>query len=353
MMFSLLETLIALALTVVLMAAAVPLVAANSGVLAVAPEMLDEQQRARLGMEELSRDLGMAGAGSSVGPIAGPLVSSFAPIIPRRMGLTGADAYNVARTDAITIIYASASPAQSVLMLPMNSPYDSLQLDPSGGCPLGTQVCGLQKGSTALLFDQNGQFDLVGILGLTGSAATIEIRQSGSPAFSYQSGSPVAEAESHTYYFDAANLQLRHADGAHSDVPVVDNVVALSFEYFGDPNPPLLPKPQVGTANCLYDAAGVLLGGMSILPAAGGTLAILPPAAFTDGPWCGSGSNRYDADLLRVRMIRVTLRVQAASDTMRGRSADFLIPGLNRGASTVPDYTMRFDVTPANMGSRR
>jgi hypothetical protein len=352
-MFSLLETLIALGLTVVLIGAAVPLVAANSGVSAVTPEMLDEQQRGRLGMEEMSRDLAKAGAGLSVGPLAGPLVSSFAPIIPRRMGLTGADAHNVARVDAITIIYAPASPAQSVLLQPMTSPSDSLQLDPAGGCPLGTQVCGLQQGSTAVLFDGSGQFDLVGILSLNGGAATIEYRQPAPSAFSYQPGAAVTEAESHTYYFDAANLQLRHADGAHSDVPVVDNVVALTFEYFGDPNPPTLPKPPVGTANCLYDATGAPLGGMSILSPAGGTLANLPLGAFTDGPWCGSGSNRFDADLLRVRMIRVTLRVQVANATMRGRTADFLVPGLNRGAHSIPDYTMRFDVTPANMGSGR
>jgi len=352
-MFSLLEMLIALALTVVLIGAAVPLVAANSGVSATAPEMLDEQQRARLGMEELSRDLAMAGAGLSVGALAGPLVSSFAPVIPRRMGLTGADAYTVARPEAVTIIYASASPAQSVLMQPMTSPSDALQVDPAVGCPLGTQVCGLQQGSTALLFDRSGRFDLVGILGLTGGAASIEYRQPGPPAFSYQPGAAVAEAELHTYYFDAANLQLRHADGAHSDVPVVDNVVALSFEYFGDPYPPTSPKPPLGTANCLYDAAGALLGGMSILPAAGGTLASLPLAAFADGPWCGAGSNRYDADLLRVRMVRVSLRVQVSNVMMRGRSTDFLVPGLNRGPHSIPDYTMRFDVSPANMGSRR
>ncbi len=27
------------------------------------------------------------------------------------------------------------------------------------------------------------------------------------------------------------------------DVPVVDNVVALAFEYFGDPQPPTMRKP--------------------------------------------------------------------------------------------------------------
>ena len=38
---------------------------------------------------------------------------------------------------------------------------------------------------------------------------------------------------------------------------------------------------------------------------------------FTDGPWCGGGTTRFDADLLRIRLVRVTLRVQATAATMR------------------------------------
>jgi hypothetical protein len=30
---------------------------------------------------------------------------------------------------------------------------------------------------------------------------------------------------------------------------------------------------------------------------------------FQDGPWCGSGDNEFDADLLRIRKVRVTLRM--------------------------------------------
>ena len=170
----------------------------------------------------------MAGAGLSVGPHAGPLpASTFAPIIPRRLGLTGADAINVARTDALTIVYVPMTAAQSVLLQAMTSPADGLQVDASQGCPVGTQVCGLQQGSTALLFEDSGRFDLVGILSLQGSSATIEHRQQGIPVFSYQPRRGVAEAELHTYYFDSVSRQLRHADGGHSDVPVVDNVVSL------------------------------------------------------------------------------------------------------------------------------
>jgi hypothetical protein len=192
------------------------------------------------------------------------------------MGLTGADAFNVARADAVTLVYVPTSPAQAVLLQPMTGPLDSLQVDSAQGCPAGTQVCGLQQGSTAVLFEPTGQFDLVGILGLQGSSATIEHRQQGIPIFSYQPGAAVAEAESHTYYFDAASRQLRHDDGGHSNVPVVDNVVSLTFEYFGDPSPPTKPKPPLGTANCLYDVSGTALGAMTTVAASGGRWRVCP-----------------------------------------------------------------------------
>ena len=47
---------------------------------------------------------------------------------------------------------------------------------------------------------------------------------------------------------------------------------------------------------------------------------------LTDGPWCPSETNtdgddmpnKFDADLLRVRQVRVTLRVQVANEVLRG-----------------------------------
>jgi hypothetical protein len=316
-MSSLLESLVALALTLVLIGSAMSLVSTNSSLASAAPDMLDVQQRARLGADAIARHLLGAGAGLSVGTHAGPLVASFAPILPRRLGLSG-DPYSVARPDAITIVSAT-TPAQSVLLLPMTSALDNLQVDASIGCPAGTQVCGLRQGSTALIFDGGGVFDLVGVLGLQGNVATIEHHQQGSPVFAYPAGAAVAEAEQHTFYFDAPNLQLRQSDGAHSDVPLVDNVVAVAFEYFGS------------------------------APGGGGALVDLPLSNFTDGPWRGVGSNRYDADLLRIRLVRVVIRVQASNPMLRGTSGSFAVPGQARGARTISDYTVRLDVSPRNL----
>ncbi len=298
-MVSLVESLVAIGLTTLLIGSALPLVSMSVGASGVAPDVLDMQQRARLGAHALATDLMAAGAGLAVGPAAGPLVASIPPLVPRHLGLTGADAFDTARPDAITIISA-AGPAQSVLLQPVTSPNDLLVIDAAGGCPAGTQVCGLRQGSTALILDGVGTFDLIGILGLQGNSATFRPHQSGTPTFAYPPGTAVTEAEQHTYYFDAVRRQLRHADGASSDLPVVDNVASLGFEYFAD------------------------------------GLASLPLAAFTDGPWRGSGGNRFDADLLRVRVVRVTLRVHAGNPQWRSRRV-------------VPDYTLQFSLAPRNM----
>ena len=173
-------------------------------------------------------------------------------------------------------------------------------------------------------------------------------------SYPYQTGAIVTQADSHMYYYDATNRQLRHYDGYLTDVPVADNVVGVTFEYMGDPNPPIEPKPPAGKANCLYDAGGNYVAGMATLPPQGGSLASLPLSMLNDGPWCGAGNNQFDADLLRVKKVRVTLRVQASQDQFRGTGPEFVSPGFNQNALRhLPDYTVRFEVSPRNMNLGR
>jgi hypothetical protein len=133
-------------------------------------------------------------------------------------------------------------------------------------------------------------------------------------------------------------------------------VVGLQVDYFGDPNPPLEPKPAPGAgANCLYDANGNYTNAMPVLAADEGSLAALPLAMFKNGPWCGSGDTEFDADLLRVRKVRVTLRMQVASPSLRGSDGTlFANPGGSQGGNRlVPDYIVRFEVTPRNLNLTR
>ena len=84
-----------------------------------------------------------------------------------------------------------------------------------------------------------------------------------------------------------------------------------------------------------------------------GSLVEIPPAHMTDGPWCpdAGARNRFDADLLRIRRVRFTLRVQAALPSLRGPAgALFANGGFARGAGrSVPDLEVTLDVTPRNV----
>ena len=88
------------------------------------------------------------------------------------------------------------------------------------------------------------------------------------------------------------------------------------------------------------------------MPALGaaGQLVELTAPLLTDGPWCGSGDSQFDADLLRVRRIRIALRFQASDPAVRGAGVRFANPGFARRETVmVPDRTVEIDVTPRNL----
>ncbi len=214
-------------------------------------------------------------------------------------------------------------------------------------------MCGLSAGMEALVFDRAGNFGTFSVASVDAAAAHLR-HLGGSASYAFQEGAYVTEASSHTYYFDATNHLLRHYDDDSTDTPVIDDVVGVRFEYFGDAHPPRSPKPPAGTPNCLYDDEGNAREGLVDMPVTGNSLVALPLAMFSDGPWCGAGDDEFDADLLRVRKIRVTIRVQAAQASLRGLGRAFVVPGTSTSAlRSLPDYTLTFDVSPRNMSPGR
>ena len=198
----------------------------------------------------------------------------------------------------------------------------------------------------------------------------------------YGTGSKIVQIQSHTYYLrtDVATktYQLMHYDGADNDVPIVDNVVGLEFEYFGDPQPPVTigkpltnpvgpwttygPKPPpLALDNCVFmnDGSPVPAPRLPVLGPGGvtTTLVKLTQAQLTDGPWCpdANSPNRFDADLFRIRKIGVRIRLQTGNDSLRGpASALFTYGGTSRGGNKyIPDQEVRFQVTPRNLNLGR
>jgi hypothetical protein len=141
--------------------------------------------------------------------------------------------------------------------MPQPSAELKVDFDPSQpGCPADGS-CGFVEGDEVLIFDESGHFDTFSITNVQDSANHLQHR---GQDLSYSYAPPnamILKVKSYSFYLDTTTKQLMRYDGGTDDpTPIVDNVVDLKFEYFGDPNPPLAPKPTLGTANCLYDTLG-------------------------------------------------------------------------------------------------
>ena len=382
--FTILEMLVASAIVLTITGAVFHLMNPAQASFQAQPEIADLQQRLRVGVEALSSELLMAGAGTGAGPSAGPLSSYFAPVLPYRVGdrRNDPDAGVLFRDDAISLLYVPATPSQAATLSAIPRTAAELQVESRANCPppAAGQVCGFVEGMRILLFDAGGAWDPITITGVQGD--TLGLAYEGNLAAPYGAGAAIAQLAMHTFYLKAGTSQLMHYDGGAADLPLVDDVVGLAFEYLGDPQPPeRLPDrplsdagpwttygprpPEVGVPgpfgwpdgeNCAF----LVVDGQHVprLPmlAAGVGQVRLTSALLTDGPWCPGAASvrRFDADLLRVRRVRVTLRVQAASAALRGRGELFVRPGTSAGGERlVPDQEIRFDVTPRNLNLAR
>jgi hypothetical protein len=235
-----------------------------------------------------------------------------------------------------------------------------------------------------LVFDDRGLFDTFTVTGIVGGNMLQHATDVLSRA--YPAGVQLVEIAMDTYYLrnpaDGSPSQLMHYDGSQTDEPVVDDVVALQFEYLGDPAPAALvrspaeavgpwttygPKPPMlgmdnagdswpAGENCLFSvAAGQQLPRLTSLGS--GSLVPLTRTQLLNGPWCPDDASptRFDADLLRIRTVRVTVRLQTGVATLRGTDPVlFARPGLGTDSSRmVPDQQIRFDISPRNVNLDR
>jgi hypothetical protein len=82
--FTLVEVLLAALITLTVAGVAFEFLAPAHRAFQSQPEQSDLQQRLRVSVDTLTRDLVMAGAGSYSGPAFGPLANIVAPIMPYR-----------------------------------------------------------------------------------------------------------------------------------------------------------------------------------------------------------------------------------------------------------------------------
>jgi Tfp pilus assembly protein PilW len=387
--FSLLEAVIATALMVLITASIFTVMHPAQGAFAAEPEVADMQQRLRVAADTLSKDLIMAGAGAYQGVQAGSLGYYFPSVLPFRQGATNDDPPGTFATDRITIIYVPSTTAQTTLGADLSGATTTFTpavesdcpMDPATGLP--ARLCGFAKDQTVLVYDDSGSYNLFTITTVADSTATLTVKKPGEAnSTTFAAGSKIVEASNHTYYLksDVPNdiYQLMHYDGtSNSAVPVVDNVVGLEFDYYGDAQPPIVrkslsevpattygPKPSaVAVApwgafeNCLFSPGAIPAPKLPVLGAGTPALVRLTSAQLTDGPFCpnDTNGNRWDADLLRIRKIGVTLRVRTPVAALRGPAGVLFTHGGTSagGFKWVPDQELYFEVSPRNLNLGR
>jgi hypothetical protein len=388
--FTIIELLMSSLIMLVVTGAIFTLMNPAQGTFQKEPEVSDLQQRLRVGVDTLQKDIMMAGAGTYSGPLVGALSFFMAPVMPYNAFMSPTDPSQQIyyREDAISMLYVPPTPSQTTITADMPQPSSELKVAPQPGCPQGQQydLCGFSEGDRLIIFDADGNWDVFTVTNVQDAAAHLQHNMD-DLSTSYAAGSHVTEATAAMYhhYVDEASktYQMRYFDGYLSDVPVVDNVVKMTFKYFGEPQPPLLTgkplsvnpgpwttygpvPPALGTQkngwpdgeNCTFMVqGGTQVPRLPVLGDGGLGQVELTQAMLTDGPWCpkANQNQRFDADLLRVRRVQVTLRMQAALSTMRGPAGPLFLKGgtATSGTHILPDQEVSFDITPRNMNLGR
>lgn len=392
--FTILELVVAMAIMMVVTGTIFDLLNPAEGSFQAQPEVSDMQQRMRVGTESLGHDLMMAGAGTYIGAGAGALYNYFAPVMPYAPD----DPPGTFKDDVITLLYIPPLPAQTgVIRVLGNANSQEVQVDKQAYCgdSKHDSLCGFEDGMRVIFYDVDGSWDMTTITQVQDEPVKLQFHTGPGVKMSspYDSGyAVVSEISAHTYYLQANDqtqtYQLMHYDGYQNRLPVVDNVTALKFQYFADVQPPMLfpgkslnpsnskppwttygPKPPMSDIdmrtgdeygageNCAFRVVDGIQGPRLPVLQAGLNEAELTQGQLTDGPWCPSATapTRFDADLLRIRKVRVTLRVQVAQAALRGPAGVlFSKAGTGRLSDRlVPDQEIRFDIAPRNMNLGR
>jgi prepilin-type N-terminal cleavage/methylation domain-containing protein len=264
--FSLIELLCAVLISLVVGGATFRLMNQAQAMVGVQAELPDMQQRLRVAADTIGRDVLAAGS------------SRFASIAPYRRGLKSPDAAGTSRSDRISVISIPAMAPRTTIAQPTDGS-GVILVKPQLSCPAGNPLCGFRADTLAVVSDETGAYDLLRISAIAADPPAF-MHAGFALSKSYPAGATIAQAVAVTYWHQvdarAGTSQLMKYDGDGSDLPVIDNVAALQFDYFADGVAPI-------------DAG-----------------------SFADGPWLPDAAfpNRFDADLVRVRRVRATIRVR-------------------------------------------
>lgn len=383
--FSLVELLVALTISVLVTSAVFSMLDPAGGAFQTQPERADVEQRLRAAVDAVARDLTVAGSVPVLAAGAGAAAPAAA-VFPHRIGRRTPDAAGSFDASRVSMWSADPEAPHALLATPLASTAGTITLAPGAGCVEGDASCGFRAGMTVAAVGPHGAWDLFTVTAVSGMTLALQHNLRDGPAVFAPTVTMLTVATTRSYALKedrtSATPQLVRYDAAGgADVPVVDHVAALRFDYFGEAEPPVIvpgvpstdaprvsygpmpPDPAVTVSgfppgeNCVFSraASSAVVPRLAALGAAA-SLVPLTPDLLTDGPWCPDAAdpNRYDADLLRVRQVVMTLTVQSAVAALRGPAGPlFTRGGTARGTRLVPDRVARVVISPKPLGLGR
>ena len=387
--FTVVELMASIALALVVCGTVLTLLDAVRRTTASNAEVDELQQRLRAAIHLVADELVNAGAGPDRTPLAGSLV--FPAVVPYRRGQVADDAQTgvTYRSDVLSVAYVAGSPAQAEVAAAADlGGVLQVELRPNCGAVAPVAVCGFVKDMRVVLFDPSGVHDLLTVEDVAGP--NVQLSYQGALSSTYASGTAIlAHVAVHTYARrpdpETGVPQLAHYDGFLTERAAVDHVVGLRFEYFGEADAPrMLPGAEPGVTRGPWTTYGLAPPPIGVddpsttwpegencvfaavdgkhaprLPALGlpGELVPLEAGLLGDGPWCpdANASRRFDADLLRVRQVRIRIRAEVVPRAMRAAAGAFFTRAgvASAGMQQSPDQEAVLDIVPRNLVTRR
>jgi prepilin-type N-terminal cleavage/methylation domain-containing protein len=229
--FTVIELLVAMTITLIIAGAIASIAQPARAAFDRVPAELELQQRGRTALDVLSQTVRSAGrdvaATASLGPLVDllPAVSVFDPN-------DDSSAYG-----SLSAIVAVVDGAQGVLETNQPAPGGSITLA-TAPCPNVKDVCGFEPGTTAVIADGLGHFDVFEVA-LT-SPGSRRLTPDGALSRAYPAGAVVAEVDRHTFSLVEQadhSYSLIRETAAGAIQPVVDFVSDLSFTVIGSDSP--------------------------------------------------------------------------------------------------------------------
>ena len=343
------------------------------------PALTEMRQRLRFAGDVLATRVASAGSAPS-GGLSGVALGLRTPcLLPYRVGHRRADPAGSCRIDALALIAGKAGTVAGVLRVPFLPGERTVELE-AARCPTAATACGIAADTNVLFLPGGGQADLFRVEAVSPPSLTVA-PASGTVARAYPAGTPVVAVDIDVFYLRDTDEgpQLMRYDGWESDLPLLDHVSRFEVAWFGSADPPRIrgdagaePRPTYGPEppeagvdlpgddwgpgeNCAFTRSdGALVPRLPPLAGIPLSNVALGPGVLTDGPWCpgAAAAGRVDADLFRVRRVRLVLEVEAAAASSRGADPRlFRRPGSGASPHTLaPDQQLTLDVVPRSLG---